>query len=190
MVPGGVGVGVVAVADLLGQVADAPGRILGTREHTLGVEPDSEPGHVVRMVAELVEGLVPGGQDLAGSRVEVAAGCLVPDGQLAVVVFDGAGVGPPDLVVGGGQDAADLGAGHGAAHGDVDVRGEPPLGFDGGEVLQVVAEVAAQVLDEPVEQRGEVQRVAGGPVILIRLINCPNGASWAPRALGRWSRSR
>ena len=44
---------------------------------------------------------------------------------------------------------------------------EAPLGFDGGEVLHVVAEVAAQVLDEPVEQRGEGQRVPGGPVIVI-----------------------
>jgi hypothetical protein len=33
------------------------------------------------------------------------------------------------------------------------VRGEAALGTDGGEVLGVVAEVAAQVLDEPVEQR-------------------------------------
>jgi hypothetical protein len=37
----------------------------------------------------------------------------------------------------------------------VHVRGEPLLGFDGGEVLQVIAEVAAQVLDEPVKQRRE-----------------------------------
>jgi hypothetical protein len=51
----------------------------------------------------------------------------------------------------------------------VDVRGEPFLGFDGGEVLQVVAEAAAQVLDEPVEQRGEGQGVPGGAVILIRV---------------------
>ena len=58
-------------------------------------------------------------------------------------------------MVGRGQDPADLDAGHGAAHGDMDVRSEAFLGFDGGEVLQVVAEVAAQVLDEPVEQRGE-----------------------------------
>ena len=88
-------------------------------------------------------------------------------GQLVAVVLDGAGVGPPDLVVGGGQDPAELGAGDGAAHGDVDVRGEPPLRFDGGEVLQVVAEVAAQVLDEPVEQRGEGQRVPGRPVVVV-----------------------
>ena len=78
-----------------------------------------------------------------------------------------AGVGPPDLVVGGGQDPAQLGAGDGAADGDVDVRGQPPLRFDGGEVLHVVAEVAAQVLDEPVEQRGEVQRVPGGPLVVV-----------------------
>jgi hypothetical protein len=49
----------------------------------------------------------------------------------------------------------------------VRVRGESFLWFDGGEVLQVVAEVAAQVLYEPVEQRGEVQCVPGGPIILV-----------------------
>jgi hypothetical protein len=37
----------------------------------------------------------------------------------------------------------------------VGVRGQAALGFDGGEVLGVVAEVAAQVLDEPVEQAGK-----------------------------------
>ena len=47
------------------------------------------------------------------------------------------------------------------------MRGEAALGFDGGEVLHVVAEVAAQVLDEPVEQRGERQRVPRRPVIVI-----------------------
>jgi hypothetical protein len=41
------------------------------------------------------------------------------------------------------------------------------LGFDGGEVLEVVAEVAAQVLDEPVEQRREVQRVTRGPLVVV-----------------------
>jgi hypothetical protein len=46
-------------------------------------------------------------------------------------------------VVGRGQDAAQFGAGDGAADGEVDVRGEAPLWFDGGEVLNVVAEVAA-----------------------------------------------
>ena len=49
----------------------------------------------------------------------------------------------------------------------MDVRGEPPLGFDGGEVLQVIAAEPAQVLDEPVEQRGEVQRVAGRVAIIV-----------------------
>jgi len=41
------------------------------------------------------------------------------------------------------------------------------LGFDGGEVLHVLAEVAAQVLDEPVEQRGEDQGVPGGLVVVV-----------------------
>jgi hypothetical protein len=65
-------------------------------------------------------------------------------------------------VVGRGDDLPQVRAGDGAAERDVHVRGEPSLGFDCGEVLDVVAEVAAQVLDEPVEQRGEVDRVAGG----------------------------
>ena len=116
-------------------------------EHALGVEPVPEPGHVLRLVAELVQCLVPRRQDFPGRRVEVVRCVLVPHGQLVAAVSDGAGVGPPDLVVGGGQDAADLGPGDGAAQGDVDVRGEPFLRFDGGEVLHVVAEVAAQTSD-------------------------------------------
>src|SRR5262249_29818186 len=41
------------------------------------------------------------------------------------------------------------------------------LGLDGGEVLDVVAEDAAQVLDEPVEQRSEVQRIPRGPLVVV-----------------------
>jgi hypothetical protein len=72
-------------------------------------------------------------------------------------------------VVGRGDDLTQVGAGDGAADGDVGVRGEAFLGFDGGEVLEVVAEVAAQVLDEPVEQGGEVQRVPRGPLVVVSL---------------------
>ena len=82
-------------------------------------------------------------------------------------MLDGLGGWPPDLVVGRGEDLAQLGAGDGAADRDVDVRGEAPLGLDGGEVLDVVAEEAAQVLDEPVEQRGEVQRVPRRPLVVV-----------------------
>ena len=70
-------------------------------------------------------------------------------------------------MVGGGDDLAELVPRDGAADGEVDVRGEPALGFDGGEVLQVVAGEPAQVLDEPVEQRSEVQRIPGGMLIVV-----------------------
>ena len=128
-----------------------------------------EPGDVQRLVvrADGVEGLVPGRQDLAGGGVEVVAGCLVPDGQLVALEPHDVGGGPPDLVVGGGDDLPQVGAGDGAADRDVRVRGEPLLRFDGGEVLDVVAEVAAQVLDEPVEQRREVDRVPRGPLVVV-----------------------
>jgi beta-phosphoglucomutase-like phosphatase (HAD superfamily) len=45
------------------------------------------------------------------------------------------------------------------------VRGQPSLRLDGGEVLDVVAEKAAEVLDHPVKQRREVDRVPCRPPI-------------------------
>ena len=44
----------------------------------------AEPGHVPRLVlvADGVEGLVPGREHLAGGGVEVGAGVLVPDRQV------------------------------------------------------------------------------------------------------------
>ena len=41
--------------------------------------------------------------------------------------------------------------------------------FNGGEVLHVIAEVGAQVLDEAVEQRREVQRVPRRPLVVVRV---------------------
>jgi hypothetical protein len=49
----------------------------------------------------------------------------------------------------------------------MNVRRESALRFDGGEVLKVVADQAAEVLDEPVEQRGEVQRVPRGRGVVV-----------------------
>jgi hypothetical protein len=45
--------------------------------------------------------------------------------------------------------------------------GRGVVGFDGGEVLGVVAEVAAEVLDEPVEQRREVNSVPGSALVVV-----------------------
>ena len=135
-------------------------------------------------VADGVQGVVPGGQEFPGRGVEVVAAGLVPDRQAASSYLLGVGGWPPDLVVGGGDDLPQLGAGQGAADGDVHVRGQAPLWFDGGEVLHVVAEDAAQVLDEPVEQRGEVQRIPRGP----RVVVCgrvDGGAVAADFAVGR-----
>ena len=46
------------------------------------------------------------------------------------------------------------------------VRGQPLLRFDGGEVLDVVAEAAAKVL-YPVEQGCEVDRIPGGALVVV-----------------------
>jgi hypothetical protein len=47
------------------------------------------------------------------------------------------------------------------------VRGKPPLGLDRREVLNVAAQVAADVLNQPVSQRSEVQRVTGGGGVVV-----------------------
>src|SRR5690242_11952076 len=99
--------------------------------------------------------------------VEVAATGLIPHRQVVAVKAHSVGGGPPDLVIGSSDDLPQLGAGEGAAHGDMQVWRQAALGFDGGEVLHVVAEDAAQVLGEPVERRGEVQRVARRALIVV-----------------------
>jgi hypothetical protein len=173
VVGGRAGGGVVAVAEVLGQVlgevADAPGGVLAPGQDALGVELRPEPRDVQRLVlwADGIQGLIPRRQELAGHRVEVAAGRLMPDRQVPVVVVHGIGLGPPDLVIGRGENLAQLSAGHGSADRHVNVRGQPFLRLDNGEVLQVVADQAAQVLDQAVEQRGEVQRVAGGSLVAV-----------------------
>ena len=74
----------------------------------------------------------------------------MPDGQVRVVVLCHVGWWPPHLVVGRGQYLPQLDAGQGAADRHMDVGSEPPLWLDGGVILEVMAEEAAQVLDEPV----------------------------------------
>src|SRR5260370_2469061 len=91
----------------------------------------------------------------------------MPDRELIAVVPHGASAGPPDLMVGGGDDLPEVRSGDGAADRDVRMRSEPALRFDGDEVLDVVAEVAAQILDEPVQQRGEVDGIPHCPPVVI-----------------------
>jgi hypothetical protein len=47
------------------------------------------------------------------------------------------------------------------------VGGQSALGLDGGEVLDVVASTAPQVLPEAVDQLGEVQRVECCPAVVV-----------------------
>ncbi len=54
----------------------------------------------------------------------------------------------------------------------MDVRGEPPLRLDDREILQVIADEAAQVLDEPVEQRGVVQSIARQTQVAAAQVSC------------------
>jgi hypothetical protein len=112
------------------QVADAPAGVFRSGGHALGAELGPEPGHMQWrvMLADGVEGLIPGRQDFAGRGVDVAASSFVPDRQVVAVEADDVGGGPPDLVAGGGDDLAQVGASDGAAQGDVGVRSEPSLG--------------------------------------------------------------
>jgi hypothetical protein len=103
------------------------------------------------VVADSSECLIPGRQDFTGGRIEVDRGVLVPGREVAAVEAHCLGGRPPHLVICRGEYPAQLGARDGAADRDVDVEGEPFLGFDSGEVLEVIAAVPAQVLDEPGE---------------------------------------
>ena len=138
-------------------------------QHALGVDPFPQPRHVqwLVLIADGVDGLVPGRQNFPGGRVEVGACVLVPHRRHVTVEADDGVVRPPHLVVGRGQDPAQIGAGDRTAHGQVDVRGQTSLRFDHGEVLNVIAKEPPEVLDEPIEQRPEVQRVAGRPLVVV-----------------------
>ena len=76
------GVGLVAVGDLLGQVlgevADSPGGVLGPGQHALGVELRAEPGHVRRVIvrADRIQG--PGPRLAAAPRWLCPGRCSGP----------------------------------------------------------------------------------------------------------------
>lgn len=66
-----------------------------------------------------------------------------------------------------GEYLAQFGAGDGAADRDVHVRSQAALRLDRREVLHVLAAEPAEVRDESVEQRSEVQRVPRGTAIVV-----------------------
>ena len=118
------------------------------------------------------------------SRVDVVV--AVPHREAVRVDVDGLVVGrPPHLHVGGLDDLAEGGPGDGAADRGVQMRGEPFLGFDGGEVLHLVAGGAAQVLPEPVDQLREVQRIQRRPPIVIAARDRRGAGAGDDRPVGR-----
>jgi hypothetical protein len=112
-------------------------------------------------------GLIPGLQDFASGGVEVAAGILVPHRQLVPGIPDFLGGGPPHLVIGGIQHLAQQRPRNAAPDRDMNMRGEPLLRLDPSKVLRLIAQHPPQILDEPVEQRGEVDRIPRRPHIVI-----------------------
>ena len=166
---------VEGLGQVLHEVAQALTSLLGVAQDALDVDLRAEPDDVRRrggrVGGELVERGVPGAQGPAGIGVDVAGLVegLVPD-RHPVGRVDGLVVGgPPHLVVGGGGDLAQELARDGAAYSGVQVRCAAALWFDGGEVLDVPADRAAEVLPEPVDQVPEVDRVAGGGAVVVAL---------------------
>src|SRR5579863_6523925 len=49
----------------------------------------------------------------------------------------------------------------------MDMWSQPPLRFDSGEILDLPADEPAEILHEPVEQRSEMQRIAGGLAVVV-----------------------
>ena len=126
-----VGVGFAdGFGEVLGEVADGLVGVLG--DDALQVELRAEPHHMrrlgVRVGVEPVERLGPGRQDLAGVGVGVAVLGPGPLGQPVDVdgLVEG---GPPQGVVGGGDDLAEDRAGDRAADGGVQMRRQPRVGL-------------------------------------------------------------
>jgi hypothetical protein len=96
-----------ALGEVLGQVADAPGRLRATGQDSLRVELDAEPGDVDRfgLLVQVVERLFPGGQGFAGVGIDEPGLALVPMWE-PVDVHRLIARGPPHLVVGRGGDLA------------------------------------------------------------------------------------
>ena len=82
------------------------------------------------------------------------------------------------MLIGGVQHLPQQWPGHAAAHCQVQVRGQPFLRFHAAAVLRFIAEDPAQVLDEPVKQRGEMDRVPGRPGVVVA-----SRVSWVPSSL-------
>ena len=74
---------------------------------------------------------------------------------------------PPDLVIRGGDHLPDQGARHGAPDSRVQVRRQPLLRLDRGEVLHRPPAGAAEVLPEPVDQGAKVDRIARRPPVVV-----------------------
>ena len=89
---------------------------------------------------------------------------------------------PPHLVIGRRGDRPQLRSGNRAPDGGVEVRGATFLGFDGAEVLHLPADATAGVLPAPIHQGGEVDRVSGGPSVVVVARDRP---ACRPHRLGR-----
>ena len=168
---GGVLVEAGGLADRFGQifreVADVAAGFFGAAQDALDVHLRARSGRRGRVRSGPRTAWSQVGQRRAGVGVGEGLGAGVPDRQPLVGVEELVMGGPPDLVVGRGGDRPQFGAGDGAADGGVEVRGAAFLGFDGAEVLHIPPDTAAGVLPEPIQQRREVDRVAGGPPVVI-----------------------
>ena len=119
------------------------------------------------VVPDAVESLLPGQERLPGDRVPVAGALLIPDGQVLPAVDHRVRVRPPHVDVRRRREFPNEGAGQGPADRVVRVRSSPPLRFDGGEVLHVIARDAAQVLMPPVQQLAHMQGIPCRPPVVI-----------------------
>jgi hypothetical protein len=166
-----VGVGLShGLGQVLGQVAHGAVSIGAAAVDALDVELGPEPHHMHRpgvlIGVQGVESFTPRRQWQAGVRVAVALSFPVPDREPVDVhvLVEGR---PPDLQVGALGDRLDHLPGNRTAQGGVQVRGQAPLWFDAGEVLDLVTGSPAQVLDPPVHELGEVQRIQRrAPVVI------------------------
>ncbi len=119
------------------------------------------------IVTDRVQRLIPGRERFVCVGIDVAARFVVPDRQPVGTVDRPVTGWPPHLVIGRRRHLPEQDPRDRAAHRRMQVRRQPPLRLQTGEVLNVPADCPAHVLPEPINQLGKMDRVAGRPPVVI-----------------------
>lgn len=143
------------LGEVLGEVSDSPVRICLRGDDPLEVQLGPKPDHVSRtrigVAVQGVQGLLERREHLTGGRVDVPDP-VAPDRDLSTYIDRMLVLRPPDLVIRRLNDLPEGLSRYRSTNCGMEVRRQPSLSLDGGEVLHLEPDSPAKVLPEPVHQ--------------------------------------